>query len=119
MSDYKGLGKVGEDIAHLHLLSEGYRILDRNYRCKLGEIDIVAKDGKFLVFVEVKARQGVQFGYPREAVDRYKQAKLRNLASLYLSNKKLWENLIRFDVVEIIMETATKARSVEVIKNAF
>jgi putative endonuclease len=119
MPDIMGIGKTGEDIAYKDLINRGYVILDRNYKSKLGEIDIIARDGRFIVFVEVKTRLGIQYGYPREAVGVFKQTKIKNIASLYLTKKRLWDNQIRFDVVEIIMENAEKSKSLVVIKNAF
>lgn len=119
MPDIKGIGRLGEEIAKKYLLSKGYIILDRNYRTRLGEIDIVARDGKCIVFVEVKARHGIKFGYPREAVHANKQLRIRNIASLYITNKRLWDNQMRFDVVEIIMKDNEEPQSVVLIKDAF
>lgn len=115
----KHIGKLGEDIASKHILNNGYTLLERNFRSKHGEIDIIAKDGKFLVFIEVKTRKGTKFGYPREAVNWFKQNKIKNIAGLYLSKKKLWNNSIRFDIVEVILDEFDQVKSVFLIKNAF
>lgn len=119
MPDIRGIGRLGEELAQKHLSSKGYVILDRNYRTRLGELDIVARDGKCIVFVEVKARHDIKFGYPREAVHANKQQRIRNIASLYIASKKLWDNQMRFDVVEIIMNNDKEPKSIVVIKNAF
>jgi putative endonuclease len=115
----KQIGKLGEDIASKHILNNGYTLLERNFRSKNGEIDIIAKDGKFLVFIEVKTRKGIKFGYPREAVDWFKQNKIKSIAGLYLAKKKLWDSNIRFDVVEILLGEFDEVMSVSLIKNAF
>lgn len=119
MHNKKELGKIGEDIAVQHLLNNGYKIIQRNFRTKYGEIDIIAREGKFLVFVEVKTRRGTQFGFPREAVDFYKQIRIKNLANLYIAKKKLYDAFTRFDVVEILLDDKDSIKSIYLIKNAF
>jgi putative endonuclease len=115
----KQIGKLGEDIASKHILDNRYKLIDRNFRTKHGEIDVIAKDGKFLVFIEVKTRRGTKFGYPREAVDWNKQTKIKNMASLYLAKNKLWNCNIRFDVIEVILDEFDQVKSIFLIKNAF
>ncbi|TDT61593.1 YraN family protein [Fonticella tunisiensis] len=115
----KKIGSIGEDIARKYLIRNGYKILDKNYRTKFGEIDIIAKDGRYIVFIEVKSRKGSKFGYPREAVDSFKQNRLKNLATLYIANKNLWDSMIRFDVVEVLLGETDREKSVAIIKNAF
>ena len=78
----KAVGGLGEDFAVYYLESCGYRIIERNFRCRLGEIDLIAQDGKTLVFVEVKTRRSRRYGSPQEAVTTAKQAKLRTVASV-------------------------------------
>jgi putative endonuclease len=119
MFQNKVIGKLGEDIAANHLQVNGYKILQRNFRTRFGEIDIVAQDGKYVVFVEVKTRRGLKFGYPREAVDQFKQSRIKNMSTLYLAKKKLLEALVRFDVVEIIIDESNNIKSLLLIKNAF
>ncbi|KRQ86967.1 hypothetical protein ABG79_01157 [Caloramator mitchellensis] len=119
MFNKKDMGKIGEDLAAKHLTRNGYTIIQKNFRTKFGEIDIIARDGKFLVFVEVKTRRSIEFGYPREAVDWYKQIRIKNLANLYLAKKKQFNEYIRFDVVEIILNEQNDAKSIFLIKNAF
>ena len=95
------LGDAGEDLAAAALKKQGYKILERNYVCPLGEIDLIARQGKTYVFIEVKTRQNDRFGAPQEAVNAAKQRKLRLLADYYLKQKRLGEVEMRFDVVGI------------------
>lgn len=81
------LGTLGEDIAAHMIMERGYTILERNFRCKYGEIDIIATDGELIIFVEVKTRRTKRFGLPEEAVGQIKQNRLRQLAALYLEKK--------------------------------
>lgn len=112
-----GVGKHGEELAVRHLADAGYRIIERNYRCLLGEIDVVAKDGETLVFVEVKSRRGGGFGDPQEAVDSRKQEKISKIAQYYLKEKRLQNVRARFDVVAVrIMPGGSR---IKVIQNAF
>ena len=103
MGRVKGaLGRFGEDLAVRHLERAGLEILDRNWRCSEGEIDIVARDGDTLVICEVKTRSSTRFGEPEEAVDREKAARLRRLSLRYLAERGLsWRDL-SFDVVTVL-----------------
>lgn len=92
----------GEAIAKEYLQKCGLKILQTNYKTNFGEIDIIARDGDYFVFVEVKARATLKFGRPAEAVTKTKQHKLRQLATAYLTSKKLFPSLMRFDVVEVL-----------------
>lgn len=98
--DTKVYGNVGENFATRFLKEKGYQILEQNYRNKIGEIDIVAKQKDIIVFVEVKSRNSAKFGLPREAVTVHKQNKIRKVALVYLSQKRLMNVQCRFDVVE-------------------
>lgn len=98
----KVTGDSGEEVAYKYLKKKRYKILERNYRNPVGEIDIVAKFRDTIVFVEVKTRTSDYFGLPREAVDDYKQEKIRRVALGYLKHHRLMDSLIRFDVVEIL-----------------
>ncbi len=100
-------GDIGENKAVKYLTDKGYEILETNYKNKLGEIDIIAKDDTRIVFVEVKARATAKYGYPREAVNEYKQRKIRMVAESYLKSKRLLNSYIRFDVIEILAENIT------------
>jgi putative endonuclease len=96
------LGQYGEQVAAEHLEEAGLRILDRNWRCPEGEIDIVAADGDTLVICEVKTRSGLGYGDPAEAVIAAKAARLRRLALRWLAaDRPRWRDL-RFDVVTVL-----------------
>lgn len=97
------LGARGEALAALHLVEAGMEILDRNWRCRYGELDIVARDGDITVFVEVKTRSGTAFGTPAEAVTYAKQQRIRKLAMAWLSDRESPWVRIRFDVVGIVL----------------
>jgi len=116
-SDRKRTGEKGEDIACDYLRSRGYRIVERNYRCPLGEIDIVARDGDAIVFVEVKSRKSEEFGDPQLAVGMEKQKKVSRISLTYLKNKDLYPCNARFDVVAIKM--LPEGSTIELIQNAF
>jgi len=96
-----GLGRRGEKLAEEHLSRLGYRLLERSARSRLGEIDLVMKDGGTIVFVEVKTRSSVRFGEPEEAVDPRKQARIARAAQVYLKLKGWTDVPMRFDVVAI------------------
>lgn len=98
----KSLGKWGEDKACDYLQADGYQILRKNYKCRLGEIDIIAKKRDLLAFVEVKTRRTVSFGNPGEAVNYRKQAKLTSVALYFLKDVAWKDASCRFDVIEII-----------------
>lgn len=108
------IGKKYEDVASDYLSCQGYEILERNYRSRSGEIDIIARDGDYIVFVEVKYRGNYSYGDPLEAVDLRKQQKIRHTAFTYLYKEKYAENTpVRFDVIGITDSLIT------LIKNAF
>ena len=113
-----GLGRRGEEAAARHLASRGLRILERGFRSRAGEIDIVAQDGETLVFVEVKSRSSLACGRPAEAVDSRKRRRLLNAASWYLLSRGGPERPCRFDVVEVV-ETPDGALRVGVVRDAF
>ena len=111
------LGKSGEDLAVEELQRRGYAIVARRYRTRYGEIDIVAEDGDTLVFVEVKARGGHEFGDAAEAVTGLKRRRMTQLACDYLARHRLLDCPCRFDVVSIHMSGTEPA--IEVYQNAF
>jgi putative endonuclease len=111
------LGKSGEDLACRELQRRGYAIVARRFRVRSGELDIVARDGPVLVFVEVKARAGRRFGNAAEAVTFVKQRRLTQLANEYLIRHHVAECRCRFDVVSIHYEAGAPA--IEIIQNAF
>lgn len=94
-------GKLGEDLAIKYLKKLGFKIINRNVKCKQGEIDIIALDKKELVFIEVKTRRNMKYGNPAEAVNKIKQKHLIEAIKYYLYLKHLENELIRIDVIEI------------------
>lgn len=96
------LGRRGEDLAAAHLRMIGFEILDRNWRCGQGEIDIVARDGREIVFVEVKTRSSVAFGNPLEAITPAKLARLRRLAVAWCEAHPGHSARIRIDAIAIV-----------------
>ena len=103
MSATNDLGARGERIAVAYLTDVGLRVLDRNWRCRDGELDIVAREGDALVFFEVKTRRGVGFGQPVEAVTPVKQRRLRLLAQRWLAAHDEHAPDLRFDVVGVLV----------------
>lgn len=97
----KQVGDFGEDLASKFLTEKGYLILSRNYSCKSGEVDIIAKISNILVFVEVKTRKNDDFIYAREAVNLKKQERIRSTARKYIFESRCRYEHIRFDVIEI------------------
>lgn len=118
MSSGSEKGRAGEDIAARFLQERGLRVLERNFRCPIGEIDIVCRDGDVVVFVEVKSRATSQFGTPQEAVTRFKRKRLTSLALWYLKEHRLDRRRARFDVVAVRLR-ATGPPTVDWIANAF
>jgi len=110
-------GKTGESIALKELTSLGYTILEKNFRAKPGEIDIIAKDKETIVFVEVKARRTKNFGNAKYSITLNKQRKISMAALSYLKKKNKMKNKARFDVV--IIHSDSNKNAVEIIKNAF
>lgn len=96
------VGRGGENLAAKYLVKNKYRILDRNFFCQFGEIDIVAFDGEYVVFVEVKLRNDNQFGSPREAVNWHKQQTIVKCAQYWLFKEHKTGVSVRFDVIEIL-----------------
>ncbi len=108
------IGRVGENMATRYLLENGYRILKRNYRATGGEIDIIAKKGNHLAFVEVKSRRDAEFGYAAEAVNLPKQKRIIKAARAFIVRYTDYED-ISFDVCEVY----TKDRRINYIEDAF
>lgn len=99
--DRRALGAKGEDVAAGYLEGLGYRIVERNFRCPLGEIDVVAQTGGTVVFCEVKTRRSARWGEPSEAVNPSKQARIRRLGAVWLAERAVRARDVRFDVVSI------------------
>jgi putative endonuclease len=110
-------GKNGEELAAEYLVEAGYKIVERNYRCAFGEIDIVAEEGQTLVFVEVKSRRSEAYGSPQMAVSRGKQKKISQVALHYLQERRLNHRSARFDVVAV--KLLPSGCGIELIRNAF
>ena len=111
------LGKLGEELAYKKIRRLGYRKIIRNFRCPLGEVDIIAKDGDTLVFLEIKTRKKGSLAYAKEAVDERKKRQLSKVALSYLKSNDLDNVKARFDVVAICLEGDEP--EIELIKNAF
>ena len=113
----KALGKKGEEKALRFLKKKGYRIIEKNYVCKLGEMDIIAKEKDTLAFIEVKTRTTTEFGPPQLAVNSSKQRQLSKVALHFLKEKQLEDAKARFDVVAILL--GPKKEEIELIRDAF
>ncbi len=112
----QSLGRLGEELTCKYLQSKGYRILERNFRNKLGEIDLIAQEGKVICFIEVKTRKSSQFGAPFEAVGSTKQLRMVRLALCYLKYKfKTIEVMSRFDVVSINFDSVDQPQLKHII----
>ncbi|MGH3356154.1 MAG: YraN family protein [Nocardioidaceae bacterium] len=97
------VGRYGEEVAVRHLVEAGMVVLDRNWRCDLGEVDVVARDGDALVICEVKTRRGLGFGSPLEAVTHRKAARLRRLAARWMADSGVHPPEVRVDVVSVLL----------------
>jgi len=113
----KVLGADGERAAEEFLRKRRYRIIERNYRCRAGEVDLVALDGNTVVFVEVKTRTGPGFGSPLDAVDLRKQGQVSRAAQYFLAKHQLHDRAARFDVVGVWWEHGRAM--CELVRNAF
>jgi putative endonuclease len=111
------VGKAGEDAAVQYLCQHGYRILERNFRCRFGEIDLIARDGRTLAFIEVKTRRSLKYGPAAAAVTLMKQRHLIKASQVYLIRQKNAKELCRFDVVTVAMDA--QPPQIELIKDAF
>lgn len=106
-------GRIGEAKAEHFLKKSGYKVIQTNYRCSTGEIDIIATEGNVLVFLEVKSRKNTEYGNPSEAVGYKKQQHIAKTAITYIKQNNLFSRPVRFDVVEIIDD------DIRLIKDAF
>ena len=117
MDKRQSLGKRGEDLACEELKKRGYVIVERRFRTRFGELDIVARDGHVLVFVEVRARSSCSFGTPFESVTWKKRQRLSQMAAAYLFVKRLPGVACRFDVVSVLERQGE--RTIELMRSAF
>jgi putative endonuclease len=111
------LGKWGEDLALKKVKKLGYTCLVRNYRCPLGEVDLIARDGDSLVFIEIKTRRGRSLEYAKEAVNQRKRRQLSKVALAYMKANGCADARARFDVVVINLDGGEQ--EIEVVRNAF
>lgn len=97
------IGKIGEQISARYLIDKGYKIVERNYRNKIGEIDIITLKSDVIVFIEVKTRTNLNYGYPYEAVDNKKKKTIIKTSLIYLSNKNINNVQCRYDIIEVYL----------------
>ena len=121
MEKYKNtIGKLGEEATRKYLIENGYKIIETNYYCRFGELDIIALDGKCLVFIEVKTRTNDKYGMPQNAINYWKKKHLELTARNYIDHKRMGNYIARFDVVEVLAKYADNNFIVEkfnLIKN--
>jgi putative endonuclease len=114
----QALGARGEDLAVQYLKKKGFKVIERNYHCFAGEIDLIARDKDTLVFVEIKARSSADYGLPQEFVDRFKQRKMIEAARFFMAERRVTDDIsARFDVVAIHLTPA--GPQIELIRDAF
>lgn len=114
----KSLGKAAEMLAALFIKNKGFIVIEKNFRCRMGEIDIIAKHRGFIVIIEVRSAAGNSFHDPLDSITQPKMERLRRLALMWLKLHKCDEPLIRFDVITVIFTARAKAR-IRHIENAF
>lgn len=115
----KTIGNYGEELARKHLEESGYAILDKNFKCKTGEIDIIARKNQTITFVEVKSRYNTFYGNPCEAVNYIKKLKIYKTAQFYIIKNSLINYNFRFDVIEIVFNYNNNNNTLNHIENAF
>lgn len=115
----KKIGFEGEKLAAKYLKRKGYKIVQTNYRCKLGEIDIVAEQNKIIVFVEVRTKHSEKLGLPQYSVNTAKKGQISRAALCYIKEKKIVDQTCRFDVIAITFPSDSKEPRFEHIENAF
>ncbi|MCR4392957.1 MAG: YraN family protein [Dehalococcoidales bacterium] len=114
----KSTGQLGENIAREFLKKKGYNILEKNYRCREGEVDIIARKGEYLVFVEVRTRTNQNFGIPEESINIEKERHLLVAANHYLQQNRRADCAWRIDVVAIELNRDNGVKRIELIENA-
>ncbi len=115
----KTFGAIGEDIAESFLIAQKYTILERNYRSKHGEIDIIARHKETIAFIEVKTRSSELFGLPEEAVNFTKQQRISKTARYYISQNQLPEINFRADIISVLTSADSEAPQIKHFTNAF
>lgn len=116
MFNNKNIGNIGEDLALSFLIQNGYKILEKNFRTNFGEIDIIAQKRNTIVFIEVKTRTSIKYGYPYEAVNYRKQQKIKKVSQSYIKLNNLRNFQYRFDIIEVFINGNYKINHIE---NAF
>jgi len=117
MNQRQAFGKAGEDLAVRYLKKKGYKVLEQNYTCPVGEIDIIARHKKTIVFVEVKTRRSLSYGSAKLAITPHKQRKISMAALYYLKSNQQMDQDARFDVVTV--QTTSGSQEIDLIQNAF
>jgi putative endonuclease len=117
IDDRRGLGRRGEELAARHLMAKGYEMVARNWRCSAGELDLVARDGDSLAFVEVRTRRGRALGTPEESITLAKKVRLVDLAETYVQEHG-WVGDYRIDVVAIELDGQGRLLRVDHYENA-
>ena len=112
------VGKLGEKLARKFLKKRGYHIRETNFHCREGEIDIIARQGDYLVFIEVRTKSNLDFGTPEESITRAKKEKLVASALAYINTHRDLPSLWRIDVVAIEVDDKGKTKRIELIENA-
>jgi len=115
----KKIGNEGEKLAEKYLKRKGYKIIQKNYRCKLGEIDIIAEQNKVIVFVEVRTKQSEKLGLPQYSINTAKKGQISKAALWYIKEKKIVNQTCRFDVIAITYPSNSQEPHIEHIENAF
>lgn len=115
----KQLGDLGEDLAARYLTAHGYVIIAKKFRCRSGEIDIIALDKRVLVFVEVRSRSDDEHGMPYETVNNLKRRRIRRVALAYQAGHGLLDHDSRFDCVSVLFGDENNVKNIEIIKDAF
>jgi putative endonuclease len=118
MMDRKETGARGEQLAKEHLKKKGYRIIETNYRCRLGEIDMIARHKDCLVFIEVRTKANLNFGSPEESISTAKKAKMRVTAQYYLQSQPKYPKSWRIDFVAVELDGKGTAKRIEIYESA-
>ncbi len=114
----KSTGTIGEKLARDFLKKKGYRILETNYRCSFGEIDIIARQGKCLVFIEVRTKSNLDYGTPEESINFIKKQHLERCASYYCQSHEKLPEFWRIDFVAVELDASNRVKRIEQIENA-
>lgn len=113
------IGICGEEIAEKYLLRKRYRIIKKNFRCKLGEIDLIVEKKGVIIFVEVKTRTTLDYGEPFESITTYKRNRIKRLAEYFLMNEKYQNKLVQFDVISIKLKPSGELAEFLHLQKAF